>query len=338
MFIELHAASAFSFLRAAALPEELAERAAALEMPALALLDADGVYGAPRFHLACRRAGVRPLLGAEATLEDGARLPLLAASRVGYQSLCRLLSRLHLRAPAAGAGKLFYNELAELHDCIALSGDEQGPLALALTAGGMAAGRQRLEQLAALFPGRFYIELQRHFLREQAERNHAAVGLARTLHLPLVAANGVRYATPAQRTVLDVFTCLRHHTTLDAAGRRLTPNAQRFLTAPAVMARRFHDLPEALAATGEIAARCAFSLDDLGYQFPQPPVPAGHTANSWLRQLTYAGARRRYRPLGERARRQLEHELAVIAKLGLAGYFLVLDDIMDYCRRHHILA
>jgi error-prone DNA polymerase len=338
MFIEVHAASAFSFLQAASLPEELAERAAALEMPALGLLDADGVYGAPRFHLACRRAGVRPLLGAEARLEDGARLPLLATSRAGYQNLCRLLSRMHLRAPAVGEGKLFYNELAELRDCLALSGDEQGPLAQALAAGGPEAGRQRLEQLAALFPGRFYVELQRHFLREQAERNHAAVSLARALHLPLAASNGVRYATPAQRTVLDVFTCLRHHTTLDAAGRRLTPNAQRFLTAPAVMARRFHDLPEALAATAEIAARCAFSLDDLGYQFPQPPLPAGHTADSWLRQLTYAGARRRYRPLRERARQQLEHELAVIAKLGLAGYFLVLDDILDYCRRHHILA
>ena len=338
MFVELHAASAFSFLRAAALPEELAERAAALEMPVLGLLDADGVYGAPRFHLACRRVGIRPLLGAEAALEDGARLPLLATSRAGYQNLCRLLSRMHLRAPALGEGKLFYNELAGLRDCIALTGDERGPLAAALAAGGMAAARQRLEQLAAAFPGHLYVELQRHFLREQAERNHAAVGLARALHLPLVASNGVRYATPAQRTVLDVFTCLRHHTSLDAAGRRLTPNAQRFLTAPSVMARRFHDLPAALAATGEIAARCAFSLDDLGYQFPQPPVPAGHTSDSWLRHLTYAGARRRYRPLRERARRQLEHELAVIAKLGLAGYFLVLDDIMEYCRRHCILA
>ncbi|MGH9412384.1 MAG: DNA polymerase III subunit alpha [Terriglobales bacterium] len=373
MFLELHSASAFSFLRGASLPEEMAERAAALGMPVLGLLDADGVYGAPRFHLACRRAGVRPLFGAEITLEDGSRLPVLAASRSGYRSLCVLLTRMHLRGidgrgpqrggaarpayaragsgahePQAGAappgeGRLRYSELPELQGVIALSGDEEGPLAHALRQGGAAAGlqtgRQRLEQLAAaLGPGNLYIELQRHYLREQEERNQAALALARTLHLPLVASNGVRYATPATRAVLDVFTCLRLHTRLDEAGRHLAPNAQRFLTAPAAMERRFRDVPEAIAHTSEIAARCNFTLDDLGYQFPQPPVPEGHTPQTWLRERTWAGARRRYGSLRAEVRLQLEHELAIIGKLNLAGYFLILDGIMDYCRAHGILA
>lgn len=339
MFLELHAASAFSFLRGASLPEELVERAAALEMPVLGLIDGDGFYGAPRFHLACRRAGVRPLYGAEITLEDGARLPVLAASRRGYRSLSRLLTRMHLRAGQVGAGRVRYGELAELEEVIALSGDEEGPLAGALRKGGTEAARERLEQLAAAFgSGHLYVELQRHYLREQEERNQAAIALARALKLPLVAANGVRYATPAARPVLDVFTCLRLHTQLEAAGRKLEPNAQRFLAAPAMVERRFRDLPEAIAHTAEIAARCTFTLDELGYEFPQPPVPEGHTPQSWLREQTWRGARRRYGTLRAEVRAQLEHELEIIGKLKLAGYFLILDGIMDYCRRHGILA
>ncbi|TAN24657.1 MAG: DNA polymerase III subunit alpha [Acidobacteria bacterium] len=339
MFLELHAASAFSFLRGASLPEELVERAAALEMPVLGLIDGDGFYGAPRFHLACRRAGVRPLFGAEITLEDGARLPVLAASRAGYRSLCRLLSRMHLRGAAPGVGRMQYSELAELEEVIALSGDEEGPLAWTLRAGGTDAARERLEQLASAFgSGNLYVELQRHYLREQEERNRAAIGLARALKLPLVATNGVRYATPAARPVLDVFTCLRLHTRLESAGRKLEPNAQRFLAAPAMVERRFRDLPEALAHTAEIAARCTFTLDDLGYEFPQPPVPEGHTPQSWLREQTWRGARRRYGALRAEVRAQLEHELEIIGKLKLAGYFLILDGIMDYCRAHGILA
>ncbi|MGH9416431.1 MAG: DNA polymerase III subunit alpha [Terriglobales bacterium] len=339
MFIELHAASAFSFLRGASLPEELAERAAALEMPALALLDADGFYGVPRFHQACRRLGVRPLIGAEVTLEDDSRLPLLVASRAGYRALGRLLSRMHLRAPAKGAGRMFYAELAELEGVVALSGDEQGPLALALARGGEEGGAAAVERLAGLLGrGNVYLELQRHLLREQEARNQAALRLAARLGLPVVASNGVRYATPAGRTVLDLFTCLRHHTTLARAGRRLAPNAQRYLASAARMAQLFRDQPAAVERTAELAGRLEFTLDHLGYEFPQPPVPAGHTAATWLRELSFAGARRRYRPLHERARRQLEHELGVIERLNLAGYFLILDGIMGYCREHRILA
>ncbi len=339
MFIELHAASAFSFLRGASLPEELAERAAALEMPALALLDADGFYGVPRFHQACRRLGVRPLIGAEVTLEDDSRLPLLVASRAGYRALGRLLSRMHLRAPAKGAGRMFYAELAELEGVVALSGDEQGPLALALARGGEEGGAAAVERLAGLLGrGNVYLELQRHLLREQEARNQAALRLGARLGLPVIASNGVRYATPAARPVLDVFTCLRHHTRLEQAGRLLAPNAQRFLAAPAEMERRFRDLPAALAHSAEIARRCTFTLDELGYEFPQPPVPAGHTPQSWLRERTWTGARRRYGTLRARVKLQLEHELEVIGKLQLAGYFLILDSIMDYCRAHGILA
>ncbi|MGH9491675.1 MAG: DNA polymerase III subunit alpha [Terriglobales bacterium] len=339
-YVELHAASAFSFLRGASLPEELAAAAAELGMPALALLDADGMYGAPRFHQACRNAGVRALLGAEITLEDQSRLPVLAASRAGYRTLCRMLSRMHLRAPRKGAGRLAWSELEELTPgLVALSGDEDGPLAAALARGGEAEGRRGLERLQAAF-GRdnVYVELQRHFRREEEPRNEAAIRLAVRLGLPCLATNGVRYASPAGRTVLDVFTCLRHHTRLDQAGRRLAPNAERFLKPARAMEQLFADCPAAVANTGELAARLQFSLENLGYRFPQPDVPEGHTPDSWLRQLAEAGARRRYQPLHDRARRQIHHELAIIGKLGLAGYFLILEDIVRYCRRQGILA
>jgi len=340
MYHELHCASAFSFLRGASLPEEMAQRAAELELPALGLLDRDGVYGSPRFHKACRQQGVRALLGAEVTMEDGGALPLLVASREGYRNLCRLLTRMHLRAPRKGAGRLFYSELGEMPEgLLALTGDEEGPLAVALAAGGVAGATERLEQLTrALGKQNVYVELQRHYLREQEERNQAAAGLAAQMGLATVATQGARYATPAGRTVLDVFTALRHHTRLDAAGRRLAPNAQCFLQPGAAMEALFHDYPGAVARTAEVASRLGFTLADLGYRFPEPAVPAGHTPSSWLRQLTLAGARRRYRPLYAAAQRQIDHELEVIGKLGLAGYFLILDDIMRYCREHHILA
>ncbi|HXR96666.1 MAG TPA: error-prone DNA polymerase [Terriglobales bacterium] len=339
MYAELRARSAFSFLEGASLPETLAETAAELGIPAVALSDGAGVYGAPRFHKAMRQQGLQPIIGAEIPLHDGARLPLLVETREGYRNLCRLLSRMHLRAPK-GEGRCRLEELAEFAPgLVALTGGESGPLPAALSRG---EARRLLDGLLGAF-GRenVFIEISRHHRQEQERFNLASIELADALRLPLLATNAVTYATAEARPVADVFACLRHHVRLDAAGRKLEANAERRLKSPAAMAQLFRDRPDAIAHSGELAARLKFQLDALGYAFPRPPVPEGETPASMLRRLTEAGAARRYgftSPLARRARRQIERELGLIEKLGLEGYFLIVRDIVEFCREEGILA
>jgi error-prone DNA polymerase len=373
MYLELHARSAFSFLEGASVPEELAEVCAAHQMPAMALLDRDGVYGAPRFHLAAKKLDIKAHIGAEITSllspypKTGeaatSRVSLLCASREGYQNLCRLVTRMKLRAPKYPAAlprrakAAFDDELvlgsqatASVDDLseystglICLTGGDEGPLEYALANGGLEAGRSTLEQLIAIYGHRnVYVELQRHYNRAQEARNQVAIELARSLDLPLLATQGAQYAKPEERQILDVFTCIRNHRTLDTAGRLLARNSERYIKTPQEMLRLFADLPEATANTLELSSRLEFTLNDLGYQFPRYPVPEGETMNSFLRTRTMEGARDRYlRPgqseLWQRAQRQIERELGLIEKLDLAGYFLIVWDIVRFCREQGIL-
>ncbi|HEY6445339.1 MAG TPA: error-prone DNA polymerase, partial [Acidobacteriaceae bacterium] len=226
---------------------------------------------------------------------------------------------------------------------ICFTGGDEGPLAAALAHGGEAAGRALVEQLVALY-GRdnVYIELQRHQERAEEARNQAALRIARSLSLPVVATNGVRYAKDIDREILDVFTSIRHHVDLDHAGRLLARNSQRALRSSAEMGALFRDIPDAIANTFEISQRLPFQLADLGYEFPSYPVPDGETMDSFLRKRVDEGVRRRYgvkndRGLLERASKQVDHELALIAKLGFAGYFLIVWDIVQFCKTHGIL-
>ncbi len=348
-YVELHAASAFSFLQGASLPEALIERAAALGYPALALLDRDGVYGAPRFHKAARAAGIRPIIGAELTVTELRSenlelrtshftlhtshflLPVLCESAEGYRNLCKLVTRMKLRAPK-GEGAL---TLAELDGCTG------GLVALAGRA--VLDGRRHgvgglLDRLVGIF-GRdhVYVELQRHFRRDEARDNAALVSLASAFHVPTLATNGVRFDTPAARPLFDVLTCIHHRTDLATAGRRLAPNAERHLKSSADMAALFCDHKDAVARTGELADRLQYTMADLGYRFPDYPVPPSETQASFLRHITDAGARDRYQPYHDRARAQITRELDLIEKLQLAGYFLIVWDIVNFCRQHDIL-
>jgi len=378
VYIELHGASAFSFLQGASLPETLVERAAALGYPALALLDADGVYGAPRFHKAAKQAGLRAIIGAELTIQRAPfstnpthrgteapasakaaagrptsawapkpqakaaasvgrdrgltwPLPVLVASADGYRNLCRLVTRMKMRAPK-GEGAL---ALEELEGCtsglVALAGR---PVLDARHYG--VAGL--LDRLVGLF-GRagVCVELQRHLLRDEESDLVALTGLAHAFRVPVIATNGVRFAAPDDRPLFDVLTCVHHRTTLDDAGRRLLRNAERYLKSPEVMAQLFADRPDALAGTAALAERLEYTMADLGYRFPAYPVPAGETEMSFLRHITAAGARDRYRPYHDKARAQIARELDLIEKLDLAGYFLIVWDIVNYCRQHDIL-
>ena len=319
VYVELHARSAFSFLEGACVPEELAGACAEFGMPAMAIVDRNGVYGAPRFHMAARKAGLRAHIGSEITCTNGVTYPLLAETREGYQNLCRLVTRMKLRAPK-GEGAATLEEIAEL------------------ARGLVCITRHPDERLLEIFGRKqLYAELQRHYHREEEAQNQAIVDRARRLGIPLVATNGPAYAVPPQRELLDVFTCVRNHVTLAKAGRLLERNCERHVKTPVEMERLFADLPEAIGNTLEISSRLQFALSDLGYEFPRYPVPAGHTQMSFLRKLTDEGARLRYRPYTEKARQQIERELNLIEKLELPGYFLIVWDIVRYCRENDIL-
>lgn len=341
-YVELHARSAFSFLRGASLPEQLAERAAQLDLPAMAVCDRDGVYGAPRVFAAARAQGIRPIVGAELTLADGAVLPLLVESRAGYQNLCRLLTRVHLRAEK-GRSAAAWEDVAEFAEgLVALTGDEEGPLVRALErsppSGGRAGADAVLRRLRQIFGAeRLYIEVQHHRERGDAQRVRTLVELAERQGLPILATNGVRYAEPGGREVLDVFTCLRHHTDLDNAGHALAANSEYHLKPAVALEHLFRPWPSAVTNTLRLAERLTFSLEDLGYEFPVYAVPPGDSMDGFLREQTYRGARERYGTLTPRVRAQLEHELAVIAKLGFAGYFLIVWDLVKFCRSQDIL-
>jgi error-prone DNA polymerase len=338
VYVELSVRSAFSFLQAASAPERLAEEAARLGYGALALVDADGVYGAPRFYKAATAAGVRPLVGAALTLADGARLPLYVETAAGYRALCRLLTRVKARAPKGAARAALDDLEGETAGLLCLTGGGDGPLAADCLAGRREAARATLARLGRLFgPGRVYVELQRHGTRASELLTRRLADLAADLGLPSVATNGVRYATPEERPVLDVLTAVRLRTPLDALGRRLEPNAERGLKPPGEMARLFADHPAAVAATAEVAARSTFTLERLGYRFPDFPVPDGGAPVPYLTALVEAGARERYRTVTARVRQQLARELGLIARLDLAGYFLLVWDIVREARARGIL-
>jgi error-prone DNA polymerase len=361
-YIELHAASAFSFLEGGSSPESIAKRALELEIPAMALLDRNGVYGSARFHKIAGENGLKAHVGAEIStsslgmrlappswlphqhLAEPVRLPLLCETRQGYQNLCQLITRYKMRNTRKEEGAANLAELTEYADgLICLTGGDEGPLAAALMRGGEESGRDVVQQLVSLFGQRnVYIELQRHREREEEWRNQAAIRIAHSLNLPVLATNGVRYATRYDREILDLFTAIRHHTELDRAGRLLAPNNQRHLREAKKMVALFRDVPGAVEHTIELSSRLSFQLSDLGYDFPQYPVPDGETMDSFLRQRVREGVLRRYGPknnqaLMKKAKKQVEHELSLIAKLGFAGYFLIVWDIVDFCKKNNIL-
>ena len=323
-YIELHACSAFSFLRGGSFPEHIAETAAELQMPAVALLDRNGVYGAQRFSVAAREHGIRPIIGAELAMADGAILPVLVQNRTGYTNLCQLLTQAHLRNEK-GNCTVQWNELPEF---------AQGLVALF----GSGTCRDRAQFLIDTF-GRenVYVEIQRHFIRGEEKTNKSLIDLAQQFRLPLLATNGVQYAKPYGREVVDVFTCIREHTHLDAAGKLLTQNAERHLKSDCEMTELFRDLPDAVENTARLAERLSFSLENIGYEFPDYPVPGGHNMDSFLRTIVWFGAQQRYAGISAAVKRQLEEELALISKLGFPGYFLIVWDIVNFCREHNIM-
>jgi error-prone DNA polymerase len=340
----------------------MAKRAFELEMPGMALLDRNGFYGSARFHKIANENGIRPHVGAEVAalgfgnrlkpslwlphqhITEPTRLPLLCETRQGYQNLCQMITRFKMRETTKQEGAAKVADLEEYASgLVCLTGGDEGPLAAALTRGGEEAGRHTVERLVGIF-GRtnVYVEIQRHREREEEARNQAAIRIARSLKLPVIATNGVKYATRYDREILDLFTAIRNHTELDRAGRLLSINSQRHLRTAKRMIALFRDVSGATENTVELSSRLRFALSDSGYEFPRYPVPDGDTMDSFLRKRVEDGVIRRYGPkrdddLLERAKKQVTHELALIAKLGFAGYFLIIWDIVQFCKKNDIL-
>jgi error-prone DNA polymerase len=321
MYVELHARSAFSFLEGASLPEDLIHRCAHLEIPAMALIDTDNVSGAPRFYMAAKKLGIRPHMGAEITAAAGGRYTLLVESRTGYQNLCRLISSMKLRSEkgTAAATEAEFRKYSPGLICLA-------------------DGTQPFDKSIDIYGAdNVYAEIQRHLIRSEEIANQRVIEMARQWKLPLIATNGVRFTHPKKRPLMDVLTCTRHKTNVTEAGRLLEHNAERYLKPSAIMQRLFRDTPEAIDNARELSDRLQFTLADLGYEFPRYPVPPGETMDSFLRAQTLKGALHRYGANDEKAYRQIERELALIEKLKLSGYFLIVWDIVEFCRKQGIL-
>ena len=340
MYIELHARSAFSFLEGASVPEELASVCAEHGMPAMALLDRDGVYGSPRFHLAAKKLSIRAHIGAEVTSAAGWRYPLLVESREGYQNLCRLITRMKLRA-RKGEGSVQPEEIAAMGGgLICLTGGDEGPLAHALAQGGIGRGhRMRAATLRAFGRDNVYVELQRHFCREEEARNQAAVEIARKLKLAAAGDQRRLHALPQQRGSAGRLHL--HPPSPHARNRR--PPAEPQCRAPFEDRprrwRRFSPIFPKPSPTRKFFPRaCNSRCNDLGYQFPEISGSRRRVADAISAR---AHARRHALPLrlriDERARQQIDRELALIEKLDLAGYFLIVWDIVRFCREQNIL-
>jgi error-prone DNA polymerase len=316
-YAELHAHSNFTFLEGSSHPEELVEAAAALGFTALALTDRDGLYGAVRFARAAAERKLPGIIGSELTFGDGDRVTALVENGLGYANLCELISLGQLRG-SKGEPRL------QLEDFDNRTGG------LVVLAGGAAASH-KAHALRERFGESLYVELEHHLHAADARRCREALELARVLHIPCVATNGVFYAAKGDARLADVLFCVKEKTTLAQAREdaRLRPNAEYHLKSPRMMAQIFEGYPEAIANTLVIAERCAFRLERLTGQFPLFPVPDGFTRQSYLRDLVYRGAAERYgAPFDTAVERQLEYELGMIAKADLAGYFLIVWDIV----------
>jgi error-prone DNA polymerase len=319
-YAELHCLSNFSFLRGASHAEELVAQAQALGYSALAITDECSFAGIVRAHLAAKDAGLKLIVGTEIALADGLKLVLLAQNRAGYGNLSALVT-LGRRRAEKGTYLLTRNDLDwGVPDCLCLwvaSAD-------AVVADG--------DWLAARFPDRCWIAHERFLQPDDAER----LAHLRMLGLPLVAAADVHMHARGRRPLQDALAALRLKTTVDAAGHALFPNGERHLRSRLALSRLYP--PELLAETLKVAALCAFSLDELKYEYPEEIVPSGQTPSAYLRAEVERGLAIRY-PAGasEKVCAQIEHELALIGELGYEAYFLTVYDIVGFARRQNIL-
>jgi error-prone DNA polymerase len=327
-YVELHCHSAYSFLDGASQPEELVARAVELGYEALALTDHNGVYGSLEFAYAAKALGLRPITGAETTLADGSHVTLLVETPRGYANLCRLLTAAHAR-----------ERLNPRLDPALLADQNEGLVCLSGCARHGLAVRDpnATAHLASAFGrDRFYVELQRPYERGDARRNAALRTLAETLGVRTVA-TGDAHAHHLRRTRLqDVLVAIKNRTSLEGCEAERRGNRESVLLAPHEVAARFPDDRDAVRATVELAARLTFDLtDELGYRYPDFS-DREDPADIQLARVCGRAFDERYRhaplPLRNRADARLREELALIAELGLSGFFLLHWEVLELAR------
>jgi error-prone DNA polymerase len=331
-YVELHCHSAYSLLDGASTVEALVTQAAYLGMPALALTDHDALYGAVPFVEAARGVGVRPILGAELTLEDGCHLTLLVEDARGWRNLCQLITLAQHEAPKGQAALPWAALDGRGEGLLCLSGCRRGPLATALLAWERQRAFRVARHLAALFPGRLYVELQHHLRPDDPTLVDDLHRLAGYLRLPTVATNNVHYARRDGQRLQDTLVAIRRRTPLARLGSELHPNDERYLKPNSRLAPLFRFQREALQNTLEIAERCTFQLTFGLQDLPRFPTPPGCDADGYLARLCADGLLACYGAVGDAATRQLQHELRVIAQAGLANYLLIVWDLVRFAR------
>ena len=338
-YVELHCHSNFSLLDGASAPEELVARAKELGMTALAITDHDGLYGAVRLYRTAKKSGMKPIIGAEITLDNGCHLTLIAENKAGYSNLCRLISYSHLKGGKTKAA-LDWPTLASLSSgLICLSGCRNGEICKCLLRAkeddAMAVAEKYLEVFGR---ENFFSEIQFHYLPDDTRLCEQLVSIAKKLGIGYVATNNVHYATPEKHKLQDVLVCIKNRTSLDESAKLRRPNFEYYLKSHEEMCQLFAGYGEAIANSSAIAERCSVDLDFKEYRFPDFPLPQGETGMNYLMKLCYLGAEEKYSPVTEKVRRQLEYELGVIGRMNLAGYFLIVWDIMRYARENGIPA
>ncbi|RKT57642.1 error-prone DNA polymerase [Saccharothrix australiensis] len=353
-YVELHCHSNFSFLDGASHPEELVEAAQQLGLDGLAITDHDGMYGVVRFAEAAGELGVRTVFGTELSLglsapqsgspdPEGEHLLLLATNPDGYHALCRTITTGQLAEDAEKGRPVYSLEqvVADTRDeCVVLTGCRKGAVRRALAAGGPEAAFEQLRRLVDLYgEDRVFVELTDHGYPEDGPRNDLLWGMARDLRLPTVATNAVHYAVPSRGRLAAAMAAVRARRGLDEMAGWLPPGRTACLRSGEEMARRFARFPGAVHRAAVLGMRCQFDLKLIAPRLPPFDVPAGETEDSHLRALAHAGAARRYGAPEENpeAYRQVEHELRIIEELGFPGYFLVVHDIVRFCRENGIL-
>jgi error-prone DNA polymerase len=337
-YIELHCHSNFSLLDGASPIEDLVSQAANLGMPALALTDHDGLYGAIRFYKACFKAGIKPIIGAEMTLQGGYHITLLAKNNEGYSNLCRVITEAQLKHKK-GNPALDIRSLAQHSSgLICLSGCRRGEIASSILSGQAEKAYQVARRYMDIFGKEdFYIELQDNLYPEDEQLRRALAELAKDLGVSYVAANNVHYARRESHKLHDVLTCIKNRTTLDEC-QSLKLNSEFYLKSSKEMTQLFKDYPKAISNTVLIAEKCNVNLDFSGYRFPHFPLAQGETATSYLAKLCWQKIHDKYGDIIPEIETKVNYELGLIEKLGLSGYFLIVWDIMDYAKTNGIPA
>ncbi|HRI99892.1 MAG TPA: error-prone DNA polymerase [Hyphomonas sp.] len=330
-YAELAVTTNFSFLRGASHAEELVKRAAEMGLAAIGVADRNTLAGVVRAHVAAKTAGVKLLIGARLVPEDGPEMIAYPIDRSAYGRLSRLLSEGKMK-PGVPKGECHIL----LRDILAAS---EGMILIVMPPDVPdPAFGEALARIARAAPGRAYLAARYTYAGRNREHLGRLAELAETAGAPMVAVNDVLYHTPERRPLQDVLTCIREHCTIDTAGYRLEANGERHIKSPEEMARLFRGFETALKRALDIAARCTFSLDELSYEYPDEPVPAGSTPQSHLEHLTWKGAEWRYpKGIPDKVSRQLHKELAIIAQLNYAPYFLTVHDIVAWARAQNIL-